>query len=88
MPDLLVGMLEPASARPAGGRSGTDVREAFDFLARYYDGRFSRASMLLEASAVPAMVVFFAVFVGSAALGLFLPMIELSDRISNLSGFN
>jgi type II secretory pathway component PulF len=88
MPDLLVGMLEPASARAGGARGGTDVGETFDFLARYYEGRFSRAAMLLEGSAVPAMVLFFAVFVGSAALGLFLPMIELSNRMSQLSGFN
>jgi type II secretory pathway component PulF len=83
MPRLVVGMLATTSARGAADAAGT-----FEFLARYYDGHFSRAAALLEASLVPAMVFVFAFLVGSAALGLFLPMIKLMNRVGDLSGFN
>jgi general secretion pathway protein F len=82
-PKLLAGMLATTSAH-----GSADTPEVFTFLARYYDGRFSRAAALLEGALLPAMVLVFAFFVGSAALGLFMPMIELMDRTGGLTGLN
>src|SRR5205085_9624302 len=83
LPRLVVGMLATTSARGAADAAGT-----FEFLARYYDGRFSRAAALLEGAMIPAMVFFFAFFVVSAALGMFIPLIDLLNRVGDLSGFN
>ena len=83
MPRLVAGMLATTSSRGAADAAGT-----FEFLARYYDGRFSRAAALLEGAVVPAMVLFFAFFVASAALGMFLPLVDLMNRVGELSGFN
>ena len=83
MPRTVYGLLATTSARGAA-----DAAEVFEFLARYYEGRFSRAAALLEAAVVPAMVLFFAFFVASATVGMFLPMVELMDRVGGLTGFN
>ena len=85
MPPLVSGMLAPVSTP---GKGSADVQEVFAFLARYYDGRFSRSAALLEGAAVPAMVMLFGFFVASAALGLMLPMMELIDRTGQLTGMN
>ena len=85
MPPLVSGMLAPASAP---GKGSADVQDVFAFLARYYDGRFSRAAALLEGAAVPAMVMVFGFFVASASLGLMLPMMDLIDRTGQLTGMN
>jgi type II secretory pathway component PulF len=76
-------MLATTSARGAA-----DAPATFEFLARYYDGRFSRAAALIEAAMVPAMVFVFAFLVGSVVLGLFLPLIDLINRVTDLTGFN
>lgn len=83
MPRLLSGMLATTSARGSADAAGV-----FEFLARYYDGRFSRAAALLEGAMVPVMVMVFAFFVGSAALGLYLPMINLIEHMSDLTRLN
>jgi type II secretory pathway component PulF len=83
MPRLACGMLATTSARGAA-----DAPATFEFLARYYDGRFSRAAALIEAAMVPAMVFVFAFLVGSVVLGLFLPLIDLINRVTDLTGFN
>ena len=83
MPRLVCGMLATTSARGAA-----DAADVFAFLARYYDSRFSRAAALVEGATIPAMVLVFAFFVGTATVGLFLPLVNLMDRVGQLSGFN
>jgi hypothetical protein len=78
----------PACSPPPPPAAAADAAGTFEFLARYYDGRFSRAAALLEGAVVPAMVFFFAFFVASAALGMFLPLVDLMNRVGELSGFN
>ena len=61
MPGLVVEMLVPAT-------SGEQVADVFDFLARYYDSRFSRTRLLLRGAVIPLTVFFFAVIVTFVAL--------------------
>jgi type II secretory pathway component PulF len=72
LPKLVSSMLNTASG-PDGARN------VFQFLARYYRSRFSRAAMLVEASIVPVTVFVFAIIVACVALSLFLPMVSLID---------
>ena len=76
MPDLLVGVL-----RTAGG---ADAPEMLRFLARYYEGRFSRAAALLRGGLLPAAAILMGVPVGAFILGVFLPLIRLMDHLSDV----
>ena len=85
MPPLLCGMLAPASVP---GKGSAEARDVFAFLARYYDARFSRAAALLEGAAVPGLVMTFGFLVATVALALMLPIVQLTDRLSRLTGMN
>jgi len=73
MPRLVVGM--------AGTGDVSSAQEVFRFLARYYATRFSRWMQLMRGAAVPAMVFFFALIVGTVALALFQPIVALIDAV-------
>jgi type IV pilus assembly protein PilC len=75
LPKLVSSML--GTARGADG-----ARDVFQFLARYYRSRFSRAALLLEAAVAPVTVLIFAVIVACVALSLFLPMMSLIDTLT------
>ncbi|MEX0745886.1 MAG: type II secretion system F family protein [Phycisphaeraceae bacterium] len=70
LPALVVGML--------GAAHGELVR-TFDFLARYYQHRFSRLAELARATAVPVVVLAAALAVGWVVLAMFLPLVALID---------
>ena len=76
MPRLVVGLI--ATAQPA------DLVNALRFLARYYQGRFSRLTLLLRAAAAPALALLFGAVVAAVALGVVLPMVRLMDAIRPL----
>ena len=73
MPKLLVGMLSSAS--------GADVPRVLQFLARYYESRFSRASELLRGAILPTMAVGFGALVLLIACSLLLPLADLADAM-------
>jgi type II secretory pathway component PulF len=73
MPRLVVGLI--ATAQPA------DLAGALRFLARYYQGRFSRLTLLLSAAAAPALALLFGAVVATVALGVFVPVVRLLDSI-------
>lgn len=75
LPALMIGMLR--TARDSAGTS-----EVFAFLARYYDGRFSRTAALLEGAAIPLMALLMGAFVVTMALGLFLPLVHLMEHLT------
>ena len=74
MPFLMTGLL-----RTAGG---ADLPDLFRFLARYYDSRFARSTVVLQAALVPAMSLALGALVGFIVLALFLPLIRLADALS------
>lgn len=78
LPRLVVGLLRTAR--------GDDIGGVFDFLARYYESRFSTALAVLQGAAVPIMVVVLAAFVTTVALGLFLPLTELINHLATPKG--
>jgi type II secretory pathway component PulF len=61
--------------------------EGFEFLTRYYAGKFSRLVILLRAAAVPLVVFFFGLLVAIVALTLFLPLVGLIDAAAKTTGF-
>jgi type II secretory pathway component PulF len=67
LPDLVAGL--------------TTSTEGFDFLSRYYAGKFSRAMILIRAAGVPVITLCFGVIVAIVALALFLPMIKLIGSV-------
>lgn len=73
LPPLIPGMLSAGGADPAA---------AMDFLAGYYNGRFSRALLLLHGAMIPGMALVFGAFVALVALAIFTPMIDLVDKIN------
>ena len=75
LPPLFCGMLGP-------GR-GTDLPAAMEFLASYYNSRFSRGLELLRGAAIPLMVLFFAGIVLFMAAGMYLPLIEMIDHLND-----
>jgi len=75
MPGLVTEMLAPAT-------SGEQVADVFEFLARYYDSRFSRTRLLLRGAVVPLTVFFFAVIVTFVALSMLMPMTALINSLS------
>jgi type IV pilus assembly protein PilC len=76
MPPLMVGLL-----RTAGG---ADLPDLFRFLARYYDGRFARSTVVLQASLVPAMSLALGAAVGFIVVALFLPLVRLVNHLSDI----
>jgi type II secretory pathway component PulF len=75
LPEVIAQMLTPAR----GGEQAADVLE---FLARYYDARFSRTRLLLQAAMTPAVVLFFAAIVACVAMALIMPLTTLIQNIS------
>lgn len=76
MPAMMVGLL-----RTAGG---ADVADVLRFLARYYDSRFGRASVMLNAALVPSLSLVAGAVVGSIIVALFLPLIRMIDHLSGV----
>lgn len=80
MPELVCGLLGGATPLTAG------TPEVFRFLARYYDARHSRTAALLEGAAVPALSLGFGVLVGAFVTGMMLPLIELTNALTESGG--
>ncbi|MEA2711865.1 MAG: type pilus assembly protein PilC [Phycisphaerales bacterium] len=77
MPGLVVSMLANV------GRGGGDTTaEVFQFLARYYQTRYSRTAALAYGAAVPIIVFFFAALVLCISLALMMPLMSLIDHLS------
>lgn len=76
IPPIVSGMLRPA-------RDTAEAADVFAFLARYYDGRHSKAAALLEGAAIPVMVLVMACLVLALALGMFLPITNLIEHLSS-----
>jgi len=74
LPKLLVGMI--GSAQATGG-----MADVFDFLAQYYETRFSRAVLLIQGAAAPACAIFFGVLVCAICLSIFQPLITLINSV-------
>ena len=79
MPAFLVGMLGTAKSLP-------DQSDVFIFLSRYYGSRFRRRQALLEGAIVPAVAIVMGLVVVAIALALFLPMINIIDKLCGLYG--
>ncbi|MBI1372051.1 MAG: hypothetical protein GC159_04730 [Phycisphaera sp.] len=79
LPALLVGMLGSAQRDHA-------VADVFAFLSRYYDGRFSRALMMLRGAFLPGATILLGLLVGWIVLALFTPIVTLIDAAINTSG--
>ena len=77
LPALVVGMVSTASS---GGPSGGV--EVYDFLARYYDSRHSRTAALLRASVGPVLAIVFGAAVALTAMGMFMPLVEMTRQLS------
>lgn len=76
MPAIISGMLRTA-------RDSAGAAEVFAFLSRYFDSRHSKAAALLEGAAIPIMVLFLACLVVTLALGMFLPIVKLTEHLSS-----
>jgi type IV pilus assembly protein PilC len=74
LPPLVGGMI-------ASGKGG-DPAEAAEFLAAYYGGRFSRARELARAAIVPVLVLLFGAVVLFLVSGMYLPILNLMDHLS------
>jgi general secretion pathway protein F len=74
MPEFVCGMIASALAT-------SDLPQVMDFLARYYEGRFSRAAQVLRAAAIPALAICFGLVVLLIAHSLFDPIIRLMDHL-------
>jgi type II secretory pathway component PulF len=79
MPRLVRGFLDNAAAPRAGG--GENVANVFDFLARYYAGRFSRLWILLKAAYEPAALLLLGLLVGFVTYALFYPLVVLIEAV-------
>lgn len=75
MPRLIAGML-------ATGQAAAQPAEAFDFLHRYYSGRFSRAMELLRGAIIPAAVLALGALVGLIVLAMLSPLFTIIDAYS------
>jgi type II secretory pathway component PulF len=74
LPELLAGL--------------TTSAEGFEFLSRYYAGKFSRAMILIRAAGLPLMTLFFGLIVAFVALSLFLPMVKLINSVAPASTYS
>ena len=75
LPPLLVGVL-------ATGQAGGDLTSMFHFLGRHYDAQFSRLAAALRGAAVPAIVLTMGTLVGTVAVSLFLPLVNLLQHVA------
>lgn len=80
LPTIVSGMLGPAAR-------GGDTAGALDFLARYFDQRFSRAAALVRGAMVPATVLTLGFVVGLTVLAMIMPLVALIDGVIADSGF-
>lgn len=80
MPALWVGLLGAA-------RAGGDVQRTMRFLSRYHETRFSRSAQVMRAALIPAMALFFGTIVMGIALSIYLPLIELANRLAAGNGW-
>ena len=78
MPSLLVGLLR------SGG--GSALPELLRFLARYYESRFARSRILIQALMVPAISIGMGLVVAAIVYSLFMPLIQLADSLAVTSG--
>lgn len=74
LPALVCGMI--------GSGKGGDLAAAMEFLASYYDGRFSRGREILRAAIVPVLAIGFGGVVLFMASGTYLPLLQMMDRLS------
>lgn len=74
LPGLLAGTLATA-------RSSANLPAAFEFLARYYGGQFSRTWTIIRNSILPAIALLMGLLVLGIALSLFMPIISLIEAI-------
>lgn len=81
MPPLIVGMM--SSAQTAG-----NMAETLRFLALYYRSRFSRAALLLKQAVGPVLVLCLGAMVGWAALGMFVPLVQLIHHTLDINTWN
>ena len=81
MPDLIVGLMTPAQSSPG-------TTNAFDFLARYYRGQFSRLMITLQAAAEPAIVLVMGLFVAWLTIAMFSPLAKLIDSMTQPPWWN
>lgn len=79
MPGIVCGMLGPAA------RTG-DTAGAFDFLARYFDQRFSRAAALLRGAMIPTAVLSLGLVVGLTVVAMIMPLVALIDGVIGSTG--
>lgn len=75
LPGLFTGTL-------ASARGSENLPAAFDFLARCYHTRFSRAMILIQNSFLPLMAVSMGLLVMFIALSIFMPMIGMLNSIA------
>jgi type II secretory pathway component PulF len=80
MPRLVHGLL--ATAQPSGFTA-----DVFNFLARYYESRFSRAALLVQNAVLPAIAICAGAVVCATALAVFIPMLRMLDHVSNIPRF-
>lgn len=74
LPALVCGMI--------GSGRGGDPGAAMEFLASYYEARFSRARELLHAAIIPVLALGFGGVVLFMASGLYLPLLQMMDQLS------
>jgi type II secretory pathway component PulF len=82
LPELLAGTFRAAGAAGGGGGGGPDMLR---FLARYYEGRFSRAAALARAALLPAAAILTGIPVCLFVLSMFLPLTRLIDYLSEVT---
>lgn len=78
LPELVSQMLAPV-------KNGEQAVDVIAFLARYYDSRFSRTRVVLQAALTPMTVAFFGFFVAWVALGMLMPLNALIVKISQMT---
>jgi len=74
LPTLLCDMLAGADK---------DLHEIFQFLFRYYDGRFSRVAMLLRGAIIPLVAIAGGIVVLGVANGVFEPLVGLMNKFAS-----
>jgi len=75
LPALLCGMI--------GSGRGGDPAAAMEFLASYYESRFSRSRELIRAASIPLLALVFGGLVLFMAAGTYTPLLQMMDQLSD-----
>ncbi len=75
LPPLVAGTIGPALLTGS-------ISNAFNFLARYYDQRYSRALILLRGAWIPGMALINGLVIGFVVVSLFIPVVALIQSVS------